>query len=168
MVGEASYGRTIGTGSQTLVQEAPWLPDTIARPPRNTSSSYEPQLKVSNLINPTIRSWDIDHLKEFVNPLDIPLLLCLQLSRSLRDDGYCWNFSKSGKYSVKSGYNLAFSEFNEETFFASQQPSINPIKERNQKLKKLVKLNIFNKLHRPHYCWIIQLINGYLLTITTV
>ena len=49
------FRRTIGTGEDTLVWHDPWLPDETARPPTITHD-YDPNLRVSDLIDPVKKS----------------------------------------------------------------------------------------------------------------
>ena len=101
--------RTIGTGEDTFVWQDPWIPDETARHP-TTSQGYDPNLRVSDLINPVKKEWDTTKLRNLLHANDIPLVRSLNLSRNPIRDGYCWNLTVSGKYSVKSGYMLARSK----------------------------------------------------------
>ncbi|XP_010468436.1 PREDICTED: uncharacterized protein LOC104748506 [Camelina sativa] len=42
-----------------------------------------------------------------MDPADIPLIQSLAVSKTLRSDRLIWHYTKSGKYSVRSGYRLA-------------------------------------------------------------
>ncbi|KAG2278160.1 hypothetical protein Bca52824_060715 [Brassica carinata] len=87
--------KSIGTGHNTLVWADPWLPTTPARPAIPCGPSFNPSLKI------------LDRLRELVRPSDIPLIKSLRPTRTPRASIYCWNLTKSGIYSVKSGYELA-------------------------------------------------------------
>ncbi|XP_013745772.2 uncharacterized protein LOC125608181 [Brassica napus] len=126
--------RTIGTGEDTLVWQDPWLPDETARPPTITHD-YDPNLRVYDLIDPVEKEWDNSKLRSLLHPNDIPLVRSLNLKRNPGRDGYCWNLTTSGKYSVKSGYMLARSKPDEDTEFRNQLPSLNPLKEKIWKAK---------------------------------
>ena len=126
--------RTIGTGEDTLVWQDLWLPDETARPPTITHD-YDPNLRVSDLIDPVEKEWDNSKLRSLLHPNDIPLVRSLNLKRNPGRDGYCWNLTTSGKYSVKSGYMLARSKPDEDTEFRNQLPSLNPLKEKIWKVK---------------------------------
>lgn len=87
-------------------------------------------MKVSDLIDPVKKDWDSTKIKGFLDPHNIPMVQSLHLSRNLIHDGYCWNLSISGKYSVKSVYMLARSKNNNsKSDFLNQLLSINPLKE---------------------------------------
>ena len=60
---------TIGTGEHTLVWEDPWLPDETARPP-TISHNSDPTLRVSDLIDPVKKEWDITKLRNLIHPID--------------------------------------------------------------------------------------------------
>ena len=100
--------KTIGTGWDTRVWSESWVPDSVAQPPRPADHiNYRlPQLLVQSFIRNDTKEWDIQLLREFFHPDDIPLILGLKPSRSLAPDGYVWNHTKSGVYSVKTGYEL--------------------------------------------------------------
>ena len=80
----------------------------MARPPRPTDHIVYrlPQFFVQSFIRNDTKEWDIHLLWEFFHPDDISLILGLKPCRSLVRDGYVWNHTKSGVYSVKTGYDL--------------------------------------------------------------
>ncbi|XP_010480522.1 PREDICTED: uncharacterized protein LOC104759275 [Camelina sativa] len=51
--------------------------------------------------------WHLPILEEYMDPADIPLIQSLPVSKSFRSDRLIWHYTKSGKYSVRSGYRLA-------------------------------------------------------------
>lgn len=77
------------------------------RPPRNVTNLYDEHLRVHHLIDEQENTWNLDVLKEFIAEEDIPWVTSLHLSRTGCQDSYCWDFSKSGLYTVKSGYTVA-------------------------------------------------------------
>ena len=100
--------KTIGTGRDTRVWSESWVPDGVARPPRPADHIVYrlPQLLVQSFIRNDTEEWDTQLLRDFFHPDDIPLILGLKPSRSRAPDGYVWNHTKSGVYSVKTGYDL--------------------------------------------------------------
>ena len=90
-----------------------------------------PTFRVSDLIDPVKKESDSNKLRNLLHPNDIPLVRSLHLSRNPKPDGYCWNLSISGKYSVKSGYMLARSKPDNEMIFRNQLPPLNLLKEKN-------------------------------------
>ena len=100
--------KTIGTGQDTRVWSESWVPDEVARPPRPADHIVYrlPQLLVQSFIRNDTKEWDTQFLRGFFHPDDIPLILGLKPSCSRAPDGYVWNHTKSGVYSVKTGYDL--------------------------------------------------------------
>ena len=100
--------KTIGTGRDTRVWSDSWVPDSVARPPKPAGHIFYrlPQVLVQSFIRNDTEEWDIELLWEYFHPDDIPLILELKPSRSLAPVGYVWNHTKSGVYSVKTGYDL--------------------------------------------------------------
>ncbi|CAN6990583.1 unnamed protein product, partial [Brassica rapa subsp. trilocularis] len=90
-----------------LVWADPWLPTTLARPATPCGPSFNPALRVIDLLDPISKAWKLDLLREIVVPEDIPLIQNLKSTLSPRVNRYCWSHTKSGVYSVKSGYALA-------------------------------------------------------------
>lgn len=99
--------KKIGNGYDTNVWEEPWLP---IDPPRAAASKgllRDQNLRVHHLIDHERKDWNLDMLNEFIKPEDIPSIVSIQVSRTGRSDCYSWDFTKSGLYSVKSGYAVA-------------------------------------------------------------
>lgn len=81
----------------------PWLPTTPPRPTRLTSST-DPNLKVSDIINPYSKRWDEDQIKQLVEPQDHHLITKIYLPQwPIKDTGF-WSYTKDEFYTVKSGY----------------------------------------------------------------
>lgn len=98
--------KTIGAGQNTCVWTEPWIPDIDARPPRPAErvTYRDPKLLVHSFIRRDTRDWDTNLLLDYFHPEDIPLILKLRPSNTWSMDGYAWSYTKSGVYSVKSGY----------------------------------------------------------------
>ncbi|XP_048622927.1 uncharacterized protein LOC125592004 [Brassica napus] len=140
---KAGLRKTIGTGHSTLVWADPWIPTKPARPAIPCGPSFNPALRVVDLLEPNSRAWKLDLLRELVAPEDIPLIQSLQPTRSSRGNRYCWSHTKSGVYSVKTGYALAM-----ETMDASEpapvlEPSAMALQARVWTLKTSNKIKQF-------------------------
>ena len=100
--------KTISTGQDTRVLSESWVPDEVARPPRPTDHIVYRlhQLLVQSFIKNDTKVWDTQLLRDFFHLYDIPLILGLKPSPTRAPDGYVWNHTKSGGYSVKTGYDL--------------------------------------------------------------
>ena len=101
--------KTIGTSQDTRVWSESWIPDAVSRRPLRLADHIVyrlPQLLVQSSIRNDTNEWDIQLLQDFFHLDDIPLILGLKIFPSRAPDGYVWNHTKSGVYSVKTGYDL--------------------------------------------------------------
>lgn len=105
----------IGKASQTLVLKDKWTHYKDLSPTIPVMRELNPYLKVMELIDGATNSWNLQRLRKYVDPSDIPLILSLRLSSSLNTDGYCWHYTTSDKYTIKSGYEVAKLKQDEET-----------------------------------------------------
>ncbi|XP_010495357.1 PREDICTED: uncharacterized protein LOC104772442 [Camelina sativa] len=97
----------IGSGCNVSVWRDPWIPDIQPRPANGRGRQLHPNLMVNHLINPSTKEWHMPILEEFLDPADIQIILSMEISKSFKPDKLIWHYTKSGKYSVKSGYRLA-------------------------------------------------------------
>lgn len=117
--------KTIGTGSNTRVWLDPWVPTIPARAALDAGVYRDKDLLVRHLIDDDSKQWRSDIIEALIDPADIPLIRSLRPSYNGREDGYCWIHTKTGLYTVKSGYDLA-SQRKEETCLQSvSEPSTN-------------------------------------------
>ncbi|XP_024013215.1 uncharacterized protein LOC112087539 [Eutrema salsugineum] len=148
--------KTIGLGLNTRVWSEPWIPDTRARPPRASLQIgfQDPGLLVYSFIRQDTKQWNIPLLHEFFQPEDVSLILGLRPSRNRMLDGYAWNHSKSGIYSVKSGYDLIRRTKLEQEAVGVREPSITPL------LRYVWKIRAPGKM--KHFLW--QSLSGCVAT----
>ncbi|XP_010474595.1 PREDICTED: uncharacterized protein LOC104754152 [Camelina sativa] len=97
----------VGSGCSISVWRDPWLPDVRPRSANGRGRFLLPSLMVNHLINPITKDWHLPILQEFFHPMDIPIIWSMSVSKYYKPDRLIWHFTKSGKYSVKSGYRLA-------------------------------------------------------------
>ncbi|XP_048620086.1 uncharacterized protein LOC125590530 [Brassica napus] len=97
----------IHSGYEVKVWEDPWIPTNPARPAAPMAPVMHPNMRVSDLINQESKDWDVGLLENYVHPDDIPFIRSLVISSTHRRDSYCWNFTRNGQYTVKSGYWVA-------------------------------------------------------------
>lgn len=64
-------------------------------------------MSVSDVISKETMDWNVDILEDFVSPEDISLIKSLHVSQTFNMDEFCWHFTKTGFYTVKSGYWMA-------------------------------------------------------------
>lgn len=58
----------------------------------------------------------MDFISEVIHTEDIPRILAIKISKTGRRDGYCWKHTKSGAYTVKSGYDIAVEQRKKQSF----------------------------------------------------
>jgi len=66
-----------------------------------------PHLYVNHLIDFDTKEWKVNLIQELTAPSDIPLILGLKPSRSFQVDDYYSTYTKSGHYTMRSGYIIA-------------------------------------------------------------
>ncbi|KAF8108218.1 hypothetical protein N665_0113s0008 [Sinapis alba] len=82
-------------------------------------------LRVKDLMLPNSHLWNMDKLNDLFYPQDIAIMIKIKPVIS-SEDFYCWNHTRSGEYSVRSGYWFADKVENKEAFVAGTiLPSIN-------------------------------------------
>ncbi|XP_023634340.1 uncharacterized protein LOC111829476 [Capsella rubella] len=96
----------VGTGESISVWNDPWLPAQYPRPATRNSSLAEPltNLSVNQLIDTQTGSWKVQLLQALFDPEDVPIISAIPIRFPQGKDYRFWHFTKSGKYSVKSGY----------------------------------------------------------------
>ena len=145
--------KKIGNGYDTKVWDEPWLPTNPARPPLNAGIPRDENLRVFHLIDEQQNTWNMDALNELVATDDISKITSLRVSRTGRQDSYCWDFTKSGLYTVKSGYTIAH-ELYSEVSHSVMEPSLTGLKKSIWKVKAPRKLK--------HFLW--QALSEFLAT----
>ncbi|KAG7600109.1 Ribonuclease H domain [Arabidopsis suecica] len=146
--------RTIGSGMLTRVWEDPWIPTIPARPAKSIVNNRDPHLYVNDLIDSTTKMWKLDRIQSLIDPADIPLILGIRPSRTYLSDGYSWSHTKSGNYTVKSGYWAARDLSRPTCDLPFQGPGVTALQAQVWKLKTTRKL--------MHFAW--QCISGCLAT----
>ncbi|XP_019092369.1 PREDICTED: uncharacterized protein LOC109129170 [Camelina sativa] len=96
----------VGSGASISVWTDPWIPAQLPRPALSTGSPADPLLRVSNFIDRTSNSWDMAQLIATFVPEDVAIISALPLRQPDKPDLLGWHFTKSGKYTVKSGYHI--------------------------------------------------------------
>ena len=114
----------VHSGYEINVWEDPWIPSTPARPARSRVPVVHPSMTVSSLINFESKEWDARLLEQYVDQEDIPLIKSMAISPTHRRDTYCWSYTKSGQYTVKSGYWVAMNVMRTKEALEVLQPNI--------------------------------------------
>ena len=84
--------------------EDPWISTPPAMPARPLALVLHQNMRVIDLINQKSKEWDVRLLENYVAPADIPFIRSFAISSTHRRDTFCWNYTKNGQYTVKSGY----------------------------------------------------------------
>ena len=63
-------------------------------------------------------------LENYVIPEDIPMIQSSAISQGYQRDKYCWSYTKSGMYTIKSGYWVAKNILNRDMIDTLVEPSI--------------------------------------------
>ena len=114
----------VHSGYEINVWQDPWIPSTPARPARSRVPVVNPKMTLSSLINSELKEWDARLLEQYVDQEDIPMIESLATSHTNRSDNFCWNYTKSGQYTVKSGYWVATNILTDDEEQEMLQPSI--------------------------------------------
>ena len=135
--------RVIGNGKQTSVWMDKWLFEGQTRRPVSVQIMVDIKLKVSQLIDPVSRNWNLYMLRDLFPWKDIQLIRDTRPMIS-REDSYCWSATNHGLYTVKSGYELSCRQVHQASFKeAEEQPSINPLFQSIWSLFTAPKIKVF-------------------------
>jgi len=96
--------KIVGYGASISVWEDPWIPAQFPRLAKSNGSIFDQSLKVSSLLDSRSKFWNVDLLKKLFDPKDVPLLCALPVGTPTKEDTLGWHFTKSGIYTIKSGY----------------------------------------------------------------
>ena len=96
----------MGNGASIYVLKDCWLPN---QPIKRVLFQPEEEIwewKVSDLIDWLSHQWDRERIHALFNQFDVEAILQVPLSRRVIQDALIWSFTKNGKYTVKSGYDV--------------------------------------------------------------
>ena len=130
----------VHSGYEVKVWEDPWIPTTPARPAQPTAPALHPNMRVSDLINEESKEWDVGLLENYIASVDIPLIRSMTISTTHRRDTFCWNYTKNGQYTVKSGYWVAWNLLKDEEEKEVLEISITKLQASAWKIKALQKI----------------------------
>ncbi|CAA7014604.1 unnamed protein product [Microthlaspi erraticum] len=134
--------RVIGSGANTVVWRDPWILDSKPRPPIARGTFQDPYLLVYHLIDQETKEWKLDTIRQIFSEDDVRRIQGIRPSRVPKADQLVWAHTKSGLYTVKSGYELATTLLNEESL-PDQEPSTKALKRKAWKTKTTKKLKHF-------------------------
>ncbi|KAG7595232.1 hypothetical protein ISN45_Aa01g039400 [Arabidopsis thaliana x Arabidopsis arenosa] len=117
--------KEVGNGKSLSVWMDSWVYDNGPRIPLIKHFTVNLDLKVEDLIDHHARNWNREVLDDLFYPIDVELIVKRKPVVCM-DDFWCWLHTKSGEYSVKTGYWLAFQINKPELIRVAQlQPSTN-------------------------------------------
>lgn len=97
---------SIGDGKATKIGTDPWLPTVPPRPPILVPTA-DPNQPVSCLIDERAHEWNMDKLRQTVDPSDHSLIYKTFLPLHPTRNAIIWCHTTHGNNTVKSGYWLA-------------------------------------------------------------
>ncbi|CAA7035950.1 unnamed protein product [Microthlaspi erraticum] len=104
-------GRAIGNGQTTSLWNDPWLSIKHPTYPIGPTRKEDLEMTVSNLLTGHLNEWNITKIMETL-PFHMAEIRALRPSSKGATDTYIWLPTKTGDYSVKTGYHVAM-EVNE-------------------------------------------------------
>ncbi|XP_010468497.1 PREDICTED: uncharacterized protein LOC104748579 [Camelina sativa] len=135
--------KKVGNGKSIKVWIDEWIEDDGWRAPWRRNNFFNPDLRVSELLDLRSRDWDQEALEHHFLPGDIIRINKIKPVTSI-EDFYSWKFNKSGEFSVKSAYWLASHSTNQHIRLeANQQPSTNALKAQVWKVHTDPKIKVF-------------------------
>ena len=102
----------VGSGESISVWNDAWLPSTNHPKILSQVVPRFEDAKVSDLINPISRRWEVDLIRGLFLPEEVELILSIPLSHRPTEDKVIWPYNSSGAYSVKSGTKFLAKENN--------------------------------------------------------
>ncbi|CAA7023542.1 unnamed protein product [Microthlaspi erraticum] len=98
--------KRVGSGSSISVWYDPWISDSRPRSAICKGFNFYPQLMVSQLINSRSSTWNLPLLHQLFESEEIARITGITIATSSKPDPCGWIFTKTGRYTVKSGYSL--------------------------------------------------------------
>lgn len=143
----------IGNGRSTKLWEERWIGSMSASMVTSTKQ-VSPQLKmrvakaekVCDLMTQTGREWDMELIRNIFPDETQERILAINPQGIIGEDTYTWDFSKTGHYTVKSGYWVQRNVINvSQKHQGADQPSLDGL------YQQIWKLSTSPKIH--HFIW---------------
>lgn len=97
----------VGDGASLRIWRDNWIPRPLGMRPIGTTRACRLR-RVEHLIDQEGRAWDETLLRRYFYPCDVAEIMKIKIPWSRCADWLAWNFEKSGMFTVKSAYRLAF------------------------------------------------------------
>ncbi|CAA7059232.1 unnamed protein product [Microthlaspi erraticum] len=143
--------KRVGSGSSISVWYDPWISDSRPRSAICKGINYYPHLMVNQLINSQTSTWNLPLLHQLFESTEIARITGITIATGYRKDTCGWLFTKSGRYTVKSGYRV-LQELADEDVIPVFGPDVRRLQAQSWKVKCTTKLQ--------HFIW--QIISGCL------
>ncbi|CAA7034256.1 unnamed protein product [Microthlaspi erraticum] len=143
--------KRVGSGSSISVWYDPWISDSRPRSATCKGINYYPHLMVSQLINFQLSTWNIPLLHQLFENEEVTRITGITIATGYKPDTYGWFYTKSGRYTVKSGYSI-LQEYPEQEVLPIFGPDLRRLQAHSLKVKCTTKLQ--------HFIW--QIITGCL------
>ncbi|KAG7560018.1 Reverse transcriptase zinc-binding domain [Arabidopsis thaliana x Arabidopsis arenosa] len=135
--------KEVGNGNSLSVWMDPWIYDDGPRLPLLRHFSVNLSLKVADLIDVESRKWNRELLDDLFNQRDVEIIL-RRNPVVKKEDFWVWMHTKSGDFSVRTGYWLAFQVNKPDLIRESNvQPSTNGLKEQVWSILTAPKIKMF-------------------------
>ncbi|OMO55679.1 reverse transcriptase [Corchorus capsularis] len=93
----------VGDGKQVQIWHDNWIPEVgMLNIPEDMLQDRPEQ--VSELIEPSQKQWNLTEIDDLISPVERKAICSIPLGIVERTDKRIWPFTKTGQYSVKSGY----------------------------------------------------------------
>lgn len=135
----------IGNGNPIRVWQDNWLLGDPQATPTGPGMFIHPNLRVKDLFSAGTFSWNQPLLHQLFQPGDVQRILRLRPSITGAQDLLYWKLSKTGSYTVKSGYYVQ-RELDNESTQQTQVISSSFLQLRNQIIQKLWTLKLPPKI----------------------
>jgi hypothetical protein len=66
----------------------------------------DPLARVSDFIEPMMAKWKEEKLREFMQPMDVEIILQIPLSGRRQADFLVWHYDRQGVFSMRSAYRM--------------------------------------------------------------
>jgi hypothetical protein len=97
---------TIGNGQNVRIWKDNWLPNQAGFKVCSPINLLEEDALVSQLIDSTNRSWNMNLVRQIFSPFEAQQILNIPLSWRLPNDKRIWHWERDGNFSVRSAHHM--------------------------------------------------------------
>jgi len=137
--------RRIGTGEDTEVWNMNCIPRAGMMRPVCCVNNVAP-IKVQELINPALMTWDLEPLKLNFLPIDWEVIMSIPLSSRRQEDFWAWHYEKSGVFSVRSTYRMLVDNRERRTDWIDHNPGRSDLRADQKEWTELWNIKVPSKV----------------------